>query len=224
MEELIMEVESVSFGGRELEVDVIDSVQSFVVVIVVIDAGWLTLVAGGKLVVVDDGGFVIVLNIEVPVSLVVLPRFLFANSYISPNMPANVFLRFFIVSSASSATEDCVCVGRGWAGRVDDAPEMEDDCDTCESRRPTLDSVGALSPDNSGGSDETLLRLPWRPIDPGPGVVRSGIGGGPLVDTGRGADGTGGAISSVGLPPREEIEDRDTAFAIVGRQTFYYYV
>lgn len=65
------------------------------------------------MVVVDDGGFVIVLNIEVPVSLVVLPRFLFANSYMSPNMPANVFLRFFIVSSASSATEDCVCGGRG---------------------------------------------------------------------------------------------------------------
>lgn len=58
-------------------------------------------------------------------------------------------------------------------------------------------------------------------MDPGPGVVRSGIGGGPLVDTGRGADGTGGAISSVGLPPREEIEDRDTALAIVGRQTFF---
>lgn len=98
---------------------------------------------------------------------------------------------------------------------------MEDDCDACESRRPTFDRDGALSPANSGGSEETLLRLPCRPIEPGPGVVRSGIGGGPLVDTGRGADGTGGAISSVGLPPREEIDDRDTALAIVGRQTFY---
>lgn len=34
-----MEVESGSFCGRELEVDVTDSVQSIVVVIVVIDAG-----------------------------------------------------------------------------------------------------------------------------------------------------------------------------------------
>lgn len=93
-------------------------------------------------------------------SLVVLPRFLFANSYMSPNMPAKVFLRFFIVSSASSATDDCVCGGRCCAGRVDEAPEMEDDCDACESRRPTLDRVGALSPANSGGSEETLLRLP----------------------------------------------------------------
>lgn len=39
------------------------------------------------------------------VSLTVLPRFLFANSYMSPNIPANVFLRFFIVSSASSTTD-----------------------------------------------------------------------------------------------------------------------
>lgn len=38
-------------------------------------------------------------------SLAVLPRFLLANSYMSPNMPANVFLRFFMVSSASSTTE-----------------------------------------------------------------------------------------------------------------------
>lgn len=42
---------------------------------------------------------------DVPVSLAVLPRFLFANSYISPNIPAKVFLRFFIVSSASSTTD-----------------------------------------------------------------------------------------------------------------------
>lgn len=46
-------------------------------------------------------------------SLAALPRFLFANSYISPNIPAKVFLRFFIVSSASSATEVCDCVARG---------------------------------------------------------------------------------------------------------------
>lgn len=51
---------------------------------------------------------VIALNIEVPdESVFVLPRFLFAKSYMSPNIPANVFLKFFIVSSASSATEVC---------------------------------------------------------------------------------------------------------------------
>lgn len=189
----------------------------------------------GLVIVVDGadgvGLFTIALNTDVPppppaaVSLVVLPRFLFANSYMSPNMPANVFLKFFIVSSASSATEVCD-VGPGRAdcpapavGRDDD--ETVDDCDTCESRRPTDDKPGAFSTDAiSGGSEETLLRLPWRPIDPGPGVVRSGIGGGPLVETGRGADGIGGAISSVGLPPRDEIDDLETALAIVGRQTF----
>lgn len=45
-------------------------------------------------------------------SLAVLPRFLFANSYMSPNMPAKVFLKFFMVSSASSTTEVWVCGGR----------------------------------------------------------------------------------------------------------------
>lgn len=39
------------------------------------------------------------------VSLAVLPRFLLAISYMSPNIPAKVFLRFFMVSSASSTTE-----------------------------------------------------------------------------------------------------------------------
>lgn len=37
-------------------------------------------------------------------SLAALPRFLFANSYISPKIPANVLRKFFIVSSASSTT------------------------------------------------------------------------------------------------------------------------
>lgn len=46
-------------------------------------------------------------------SLAALPRFLLANSYISPNIPAKVFLRFFMVSSASSATDDCDWAGRG---------------------------------------------------------------------------------------------------------------
>lgn len=79
--------------------------------------------------------------------------------------------------------------------------------------------LGVLS--ISGGSEETLLRLPWRPIDPGPGVVRSGIGGGPpLVETGRGNVGRAGAISSVGLAPRDESADRETALVNVdGRQT-----
>lgn len=52
-----------------------------------------------------------------------------------------------------------------------------------ESRRPTLANVGARSVGCSGKSEETLLKLPCRPIEPGPGVERSGIGGGaPLID------------------------------------------
>lgn len=174
-------------------------------------------------IVFDGAGFVIELNIEVPVSLVVLPRFLFAKSYMSPNMPANVFLKFFIVSSASSATEFCCCGGRCCAGRdAAVAPDTVEDCDACESRRPTLDKVGAFSDGCSGGSDDTLLRLPCRPMEPGPGVVRSGIGGGPTdVGIGRGPDGTGGAFSSVGLSFRDEMDDRETALVNAGRHTFY---
>lgn len=52
--------------------------------------------------VVDDG----VGDAVEPVSLMVLPRFLFAKSYISPKMPANVLRKFFIVSSVSSTTDD----------------------------------------------------------------------------------------------------------------------
>lgn len=33
--------------------------------------------------------------------------FFFAKSYMSPNMPAKVLRRFFMVSSASSTTDDC---------------------------------------------------------------------------------------------------------------------
>jgi hypothetical protein len=33
--------------------------------------------------------------------------FFFAKSYMSPKIPANVLRRFFIVSSASSTTDDC---------------------------------------------------------------------------------------------------------------------
>lgn len=109
--------------------------------------------------VVADGFIVIALKIEVPdESVFVLPRFLFAKSYMSPKIPAKVFLKFFIVSSASSATElvpvACRC------GVCLDVVDVVDDCDACESRRPTLDSVGAFSVGCSGGSDETLLRLP----------------------------------------------------------------
>lgn len=58
-------------------------------------------------------------------------------------------------------------------------------------------------------------------MEPGPGVVRSGIGGGPTADgMGRGPAGIGGAFSSVGLSFRDEIDDRETAFVIGGRQTF----
>lgn len=67
-------------------------------------------IGSGLFVEAADAGFIFIeLKIEVLVSLVVLPRFLFAKSYISPNMPAKVFLKFFIVSSVSSATEPCDC-------------------------------------------------------------------------------------------------------------------
>lgn len=56
-----------------------------------------------------------------------------------------------------------------------------------------------------------LLRLLRRPIEPTAGEVRSGIGGGPPIGAGRGPAGAGGvgAISSVGLSPREEMDERD---------------
>jgi hypothetical protein len=80
--------------------------------------------------------------------------FFFAKSYISPNIPANVLRRFFIVSSASSTTDDCCCgrAGDGWP-RIE--PDCED-CETCESRRPTLDSDG----EGSAWSIEAPLKLP----------------------------------------------------------------
>lgn len=64
----------------------------------------------------DDGiiGWAATLPTRALESLVARPRFLLANSYMSPNIPAKVFLRFFMVSSASSATEDWDCV----AGRA----------------------------------------------------------------------------------------------------------
>lgn len=69
--------------------------------------------------------------------------FFFAKSYMSPKIPANVLRRFFIVSSASSTTDDCCCVRAGCACERDD-PDC-DDCDICESRRPSFERDGALS-------------------------------------------------------------------------------
>lgn len=135
--------------------------------------------------------------------------FFFAKSYMSPNMPAKVLRRFFIVSSASSTTDDC-CVGRAGC----DAFEPDcDDCDACESRRPVLANDGA---DDSDVLSKFVvpLKLPWRAMEPTPGVCLSGIGGGgpgcgklPVIEL-RGPADIGG-VSSVGLPPRELTVGRD---------------
>jgi hypothetical protein len=127
--------------------------------------------------------------------------FFFAKSYMSPNIPAKVLRRFFIVSSASSTTDDC-CVGRGGC----DACVLPDcdDWEAWESRRPVLASDGA---EDSELSTFAPLKLPWRAIDPTPGVWRSGIGG-PAED---------GGNSSVGLPT----VGLDWDFGIGGRQTFW---
>lgn len=108
--------------------------------------------------VTDDGvgdamAVVVVIVTDPVVSLVVLPRFLLANSYISPNIPAKVRRKFFIVSSVSSPTDVWAC---GAAGRGALVRELFDDC---ESRR-TLLKVGARSVGCSGTSDETLPILP----------------------------------------------------------------
>lgn len=71
-----------------------------------------------------------------PVALPVVlspPRcgfFFFAKSYISPNIPANVLRRFFIVSSASSATVPCpgtvvTLLTPERAADADETPETE---------------------------------------------------------------------------------------------------
>lgn len=58
--------------------------------------------------------------------------FFFAKSYMSPNMPANVLRKFFIVSSASSTVVDATCPGPGppllafeRAAEAEDTPETE---------------------------------------------------------------------------------------------------
>lgn len=72
--------------------------------------------------VTDEGvGFCDVVDADVTV----LPRFLPANSYISPNIPAKVLRKFFIVSSASSTTEVWLCGG----GRVALVFELVDVCE-----------------------------------------------------------------------------------------------
>lgn len=81
-------------------------------VFVVIDGKFCFTVSVLSVVADDDGDdfIVIALKIEVPdddESVLVLPRFLFAKSYMSPKIPANVFLKFFIVSSESSAAALC---------------------------------------------------------------------------------------------------------------------
>lgn len=162
------------------------------------------------------------------VSLAVLPRFLLAISYMSPKIPAKVFLRFFMVSSASSTTELWDCGGRCPALDTD---EMFDDCDVCESRRTPLPAppptvLGTDDDDGSSGSSEMLLRLLSRPMEPTAGEVRSGMGGGPPMGAGLGPAGSGGvgAKSSTGLSARDETCERGGSLpvsAMLGRQTFY---
>lgn len=126
--------------------------------------------------------------VDTLVMVSLLPSFLPANSYMSPKMPAKVLRKFFMVSSASSATDVWLC---GGAGRVDAVVDL-DPVDVCEAKRvgaiekfrifkganrngrnkcalcylpaesrlPTLLSVGARSVGCSGKSDDTLLKLP----------------------------------------------------------------
>jgi len=143
----------------------------------------------------------------------------------SPKIPAKVFLRFFMVSSASSTTELWVCGGL-WPTR-DTEEEMVEACEVCESRR-TPPTVLGPEEEGSSGSSEMLLRLLSRPMEPTAGEVRSGMGGGPPMGAGRGPAGSGGVgamPSSVGLSAREETEEREgnlpgPVCAMLGRQTF----
>lgn len=79
----------------------------------------------------------------------------------------------------------------------------------------------------SDGSFDTPLKLPWRAIDPTPGVGLSGIGGGapegceklPEILPLRSPEESGG-FSSVGDPPRDPTDGRDCDLGSGGRQTF----
>lgn len=111
----------------------------------------------------DDNDADVVTSLELPPNRLPksLPRccfFFLAKSYMSPKMPAKVLRKFFMVSSASSATEVCDC---GAPGRWDvrDVDETVDDCDTWESRLPSPPRPGAFSVGCSGGS-VMPLKLP----------------------------------------------------------------
>ena len=91
-----------------------------------------------------------------------------------------------------------------------EADERLEACDVCESRRTPLE-LATFAVADSSGSSEMLLRLLKRPIEPTAGDVRSGMGGGPPIGAGRGPAGAGGvgAISSIGLSARDEIDERE---------------
>lgn len=143
----------------------------------------------------------------------------------SPKIPAKVLRKFFIVSSPSSTTVDD-CGGLVCAGIFEpEMPETCEDWEACESRR----IMGARSISGISTADEAPLKLPCRPIEPTPGVDRSGIGGGapegwakpgktPEIDERGPAD--NGAFSSVGLRDVDETEGRDWDLGKGGRQTF----
>jgi hypothetical protein len=87
-----------------------------------------------------------------------------------------------------------------------EAEDVVDDWEAWESRRCSEVSVGACAVGWSGIEMSLApLKLPWRAIDPTPGVDRSGIGGGavggcePPTGAGREPAGIDGADSSVGL-------------------------
>lgn len=82
--------------------------------------------------VTDDGVCDVVVDTDVSVS--VLPSFLPANSYMSPNMPANVLRKFFIVSSASSTTEFWLCGG----ARDVVVFELVDDCEAKQTIKKNI--------------------------------------------------------------------------------------
>lgn len=116
------------------------------------------------------------------------------------------------MSSASSTTEDC-----DWARPTPPIEPLavvcerlaEEVVEEVESRREPR--VGALSDGWSGillllSLREGPLKLPSRPMEPTPGVERSGMGGGPPpIGAGRWPAERG--PSSVGLPPKLETDE-----------------
>lgn len=88
--------------------------------------------------VVDDGVGDEHTDAVEPVSLTVLPRFLFAKSYISPNIPAKVLRKFFMVSSVSSTTDVWLCVGAGRVGCPERDADVVDDCDAVQQNRRNI--------------------------------------------------------------------------------------